>query len=89
MQIICDVHISYKIVQHLVRNDINAVHANQILRGSETSDAEISAYADENDFVVMSKDSDFQTAHFLNKEPKKLLNIALGNLSTPKTIEIL
>ncbi len=89
MQVLCDVHISYKIVRFFEKSDIKAIHVNSILKGSETVDGEIAAYADANDFVVVSKDSDFQTTHFLKKKPKKLLKIALGNLSTRQTIDIL
>jgi len=89
MQVLCDVHISYKIVRFFEKNGIHAIHVNSILQGSETADFEISLYADNNDFVVVSKDSDFQAAHFLNNKPKKLLKIGLGNLSTRQTIAIL
>ena len=89
MQVLCDVHISYKIVRFFEEHSIRALHINNLLQGSETADKEIAIYADENDFVVVTKDSDFQTSHFLKKTPRKLLKIALGNLSTFKTIEIL
>lgn len=89
MQVVCDVHISYKIVRLFEEHEIRALHINKILHGSGTADKEIASFADENDFVVVTKDADFQTSHFLKKKPRKLLKIALGNLSTIQTIEIL
>jgi predicted nuclease of predicted toxin-antitoxin system len=89
MQVLCDVHISYKIVRFFEQNGIIAVHINTILQKWNTLDRDISAYADQHDFVLVTKDADFQASHFLKQTPKKLLKIALGNLSTRQTIAIL
>ncbi|MBV6440017.1 MAG: hypothetical protein EPGJADBJ_01679 [Saprospiraceae bacterium] len=89
MQVLCDVHTSYKIVRFFEQNGIKAVHINNILQSWHTADKDICTYADHNDYVVVTKDTDFQASHFLKKTPQKLLKMALGNLSTQKTISIL
>lgn len=89
MQVLCDVHISYKIARFFEHNGIKAVHINNILQNWHTADKDICTYADQHDYVVVTKDADFQASHFLKKTPQKLLKIALGNLSTQQTISIL
>ncbi|MDP9046563.1 MAG: DUF5615 family PIN-like protein, partial [Bacteroidota bacterium] len=56
-----------------------SVHINQILQKWHTSDAEICRYADTNSLVVVTKDSDFKNSHFINKTPKKIIRVVLGN----------
>ena len=46
MQVLCDVHISYKIVRFFEEHGISALHINNLLQGSETADKEIAIYAD-------------------------------------------
>lgn len=55
------------------------MHANQLPRQSETPDAEIIAFADENDYVVFTKDEDFRTSYLLHAAPRKLVHIRTGN----------
>lgn len=45
-----------------------------------TSDNEILDFADDNNCVVMSKDSDFVDSFYLQNRPKKLLLISTGNI---------
>jgi predicted nuclease of predicted toxin-antitoxin system len=89
MRFLCDVHISYKIVNFLSDLGFESIHTNNILNGSETKDTDICSYADLKDFIVITKDSDFRNSYFLNKTPKKLIKISLGNISTTELIIIL
>ncbi len=89
IKIVCDVHISFKIVRFLESKNIEAIHVNDILDGDTTKDNKIAEFVDENNYALMSKDADFQDSHFLNKSPKKLIKINLGNISTKLLIDIL
>ena len=80
MKFLCDVHISYKIVRHLISLGFEAIHVNDILNKSETKDSAICEYADIND-VVITKDSDFRNSFLVKQTPKKLIKINLGNTS--------
>jgi predicted nuclease of predicted toxin-antitoxin system len=51
------------------------------LDGSETKDAAVAAFADANDMVLITKDSDFRDSHFLSGSPSRLIRVTLGNLS--------
>jgi len=88
MKILCDVHISMKVAKFLASKGIQTEHVNQILDKWKTKDYKIIQYADKNDFTVLTKDKDFKNNHLLNKSPKKLIKINLGNLSTNQTINI-
>ncbi len=89
MTILCDVHISYKICKFLDDQNINTIHVNQILNKSETKDSEICSYADRNDYIVLTKVIDFKNTFLINKTPKKLIKINLGNISNQKLMKIL
>lgn len=89
MKFLCDVHISYKIVSHLTSHGFNTIHVNEILEKSATKDSDICKYADENDLIVLTKDSDFRDSYFIKQTPKKLIKINLGNISNQELKNIL
>lgn len=89
MKVLCDVHISYKVTNFFRNNKIEAIHVNEILDGSYTKDKDICLFADQHDYIVVTKDIDFRNSHFLSKTPKKLIRIGLGNISNVQLIEIL
>lgn len=88
MKFLCDVHISYKLVKHIESFGYTAVHVNTILDKWFSKDADIIAYADLHDFIIVSKDADFRNSYFLKKQPRKLIKINLGNTSNNRLIEI-
>ena len=89
MKFLCDVHISIKIVKWFQSKKFEATHVNTILKGSSTPDNEIRKYADQNNFIVITKDRDFKNSFFINKSPQKLIKINLGNISNDDLINIL
>jgi predicted nuclease of predicted toxin-antitoxin system len=88
MKFLCDVHISRKIVNHLKMKGHHAMHVNDILNKSETTDRDICLYADKNNLIVITKDADFRNSYFIHKSPKKVIKINLGNISTSDLIVI-
>lgn len=88
-EVLCDVHIAFKIVKFFESKGHEAIHVNNILDSYNSKDSEISRYADEYGFVVITKDVDFKDSHFIQSKPKKLLHVTLGNIPTKKLIEIL
>ncbi len=87
MKFLYDVHISYGFVAHLKSIGLEATHVNKILDGYNTADRDICIYADNSDFVVVTKDIDFKTSFLLSKTPRKLIKINLGNLSNASLIK--
>ena len=88
MKFLCDVHIPYKLVKYLEKKGFESIHINKILNGSKTKDEDICNYADENDFIIITKDSDFRDRFFLKNSPNKIIKINLGNISNKELIEI-
>lgn len=89
MRLLCDVHISYRIVNFLKQHADQVLHVNNILDKWYTTDQAICEYADSHDFIVVSKDKDFKHSHLIRLSPKKLLLVSLGNLSNDQTINAL
>jgi predicted nuclease of predicted toxin-antitoxin system len=89
MKFLCDVHISYRLVKHLRTLGFTVIHVNEILNNWFTSDNMISKFADENDLIVITKDSDFRNSFYIKKSPKKLIKINLGNISNELLIQII
>ena len=52
MKVLCDVHISYKVVKFFRDQDLDAIHVNDILDKWFTKDKEIIEFADKNDYVI-------------------------------------
>ncbi|MFI5159393.1 MAG: DUF5615 family PIN-like protein [Sphingobacteriales bacterium] len=53
-----------------------------------TTDTAICKYADEHNLVVVTKDGDFKNSHFINRTPKKVIRITLGNVSNEYLIRL-
>ncbi|PZX48669.1 DUF5615 family PIN-like protein [Algoriphagus chordae] len=88
MRLICDVHISYKVVSFFKGQGHECIHVNFILAGSFTKDSEIANFVDSGDYILISKDSDFKISFLLNRKPKKLVKINLGNISNLELVNI-
>ena len=88
MKFLCDVHISIKLVKHLNNLGFESIHVNTILEKWFTTDSAIAKYSDSNDFILVTKDFDFKNSFLINKTPKKLIKINLGNVSNTQLIEI-
>jgi predicted nuclease of predicted toxin-antitoxin system len=88
MKFLCDVHISIKLAKHLNNQGFECIHINTILDKWFTSDSAIAKYSDTNNLTLITKDFDFKNSFLVNKTPKKLIKINLGNISNTKLIEI-
>jgi predicted nuclease of predicted toxin-antitoxin system len=89
MKFLCDVHVSLKLVKHLKLLGYEAIQVNEILDNWNTPDNKICEFADQNDFILITKDSDFRNSFFIKKSPKKLIKINLGNISNIELIQII
>jgi len=89
MNFLVDVHLPISLSKFLNgQKDCTCLHVNQILSKWHTTDAEICRYADENSMVVVTKDQDFKNSHFIHKTPKKVIRIALGNISNKYLLQL-
>ena len=88
MKFICDVHMPIRLSKFLAMHGTESVHVNQILSGSSTADAMLCQYADQNDYIVITKDADFRNTYFLKKTPRKLIRVCLGNIANNRLIAL-
>jgi predicted nuclease of predicted toxin-antitoxin system len=88
MKFLCDVHIPFALVNKLKTFGFKVIHVNELPDKWNTRDAEICNFADDNDYVVITKDSDFRNSFFLKQSPKKIIKINLGNISNKDLIQI-
>ncbi|MBG6062941.1 putative nuclease of putative toxin-antitoxin system [Flavobacterium sp. CG_9.1] len=88
MKFLCDVHIPIKLSKHISNKGFECIHINTILEKWLTTDDAIAKFSDLNDFLLITKDFDFKNSFLINKSPKKLLKINLGNISNTQLIEI-
>jgi len=52
----------------------------ELPEGNATTDSALLDYAEQNNCVVTTKDSDFSTSFWLQSRPQKLLLISTGNI---------
>lgn len=80
MKFLVDVQLPPKLCEILKSVGLDSMHVDSLPKGDETSDKDISLFANENDFIVITKDTDFYHSHMIVGEPKKLLLIITGNI---------
>lgn len=88
VRVLCDVHIALKVVRFFQKKNIEAIHVNELPDSFYTSDKDICKFSDQNDYVVVTKDSDFLDSYLVRQTPMKLIKVNLGNISTPELIAI-
>ena len=62
IKILWDVHISFKVSKFLNSLKTEAIHINEILKKWNTKDDDICNFAEENNFIVLTKDLDFKNS---------------------------
>ena len=64
----------------LEERGFDAIHTLELPAANRSDDKEIIVVADQDDRVVVSKDSDFFDDHILMRKPKRLLVVKTGNI---------
>lgn len=85
MKLLFDQNLSPQLTQKLADIFPDSIHIRS-LGMTEATDTEIWNYAKANDYVIVSKDSDFQQRSLLYGHPPKFVWLRVGN-SSVKTIE--
>lgn len=88
MKLLFDQNLSYRLVELLDDHFPKSEHV-KLLSMEEASDSSIWEYARVNDFVIISKDSDFHQRSFLYGHPPKVIWIQRGNCSTDEIYNVI
>ena len=83
MKLLLDRNISRKLVSPLRQEFPDSAHVAE-LGLAQSTDRQIWDYAGQNDYVIVSKDSDFRQLAFLFGPPPKAVWLDVGNVSSSK-----
>ncbi len=82
MRFLCDVHISLQVSKRLAEAGFDCIHVNQLPKRWHTPDADIARTADLQDRILITKDADFLGRCIVQRSPRKLIKVNLGNIPT-------
>jgi predicted nuclease of predicted toxin-antitoxin system len=88
MKLLLDENLSRRIVEPLQAHFPGSSHVS-LLGLDQADDRKIWDYAKNNDFVIVTKDDDFQGIQSLLGYPPKFIHLTLGNCSNPEVLELL
>jgi predicted nuclease of predicted toxin-antitoxin system len=81
LNFLLDAQLPRRAVQWFANGGASASHTLELPDGNRTTDAQIIAFADANNCIVVTKDADFVDSHALHNRPAKLLLISTGNVT--------
>ena len=88
MKLLLDENLSDRIIHRIIDLYPDSAHV-KTLALTNTDDLIIWEYANTNDFVIVSKDSDFHQRSLLYGHPPKFIYLRIGNSPTSKIVQIL
>ena len=88
MKLLLDENLSDRIINQIIDLYPDSEHV-KTLAMTNTDDAVIWEYAKVNNFVIVSKDSDFHQRSLVYGHPPKFIYLRIGNSPTSKIVQIL
>ena len=88
MKLLFDQNLSHKLVRRLADLFPDSVHVRDV-RLKEADDPDVWDYAERNDLMIVSKDSDMHQRSFVFGYPPKVIWVRLGNCSTSDVEQLL
>lgn len=83
-----DQNISFRITKKLENNFPGSLHVSHC-NLNDCEDSEIWEFARDNDFAIVTFDSDFYDISIINGHPPKIIWIRMGNLSTNEIVRLM
>ncbi len=80
MKLLIDAQLPRRLAAHLQQAGLEAIHTLDLPEGNRTSDRVINELSIKEQYVVVTKDSDFVETFLLRGEPWKLLLVSTGNI---------
>ena len=88
MRLLFDQNISYRILKKLPKSFSDCVQLNQVGL-KNCNDSDIWQYAHDNNYVIVTFDSDFYDISLLNSSPPKIIWLKTGNHTTQEIADLL
>ena len=88
MRFLVDAQLPRRLARWLTDKGYETVHTLDLPEKNRTSDAAINELSIREQFIVISKDSDFFDRYFSHLEPYKLMFLTTGNISTNDLINV-
>src|ERR1700722_10188335 len=88
MKLLFDQNLSHKLVGQLSTQFPGSAHVRDVGL-AKAPDPAVWVYAKSNDFLIVSKDTDFQQRALLFGHPPKVIWVRLGNCSTSSVLTLL
>jgi len=88
VRVLVDAHLPKRLSEFLSAHDIESKHTLDLPKKNATPDPEIIRFADDENRIVISKDSDFLDNYILDGSPKKLLIVSTGNINNRNMIQL-
>ncbi len=88
MKLIIDAQLPTKLCEVMNELGFETIHVEELPSGDETSDREITGYADKNNLTVVTKDYDFYHSHMVLGKPRKLLLVTTGNIKNRQLLNL-
>ncbi len=83
MKFLIDAQLPRRLATWLSAQGHDALHTLDMPSANRTQDAEIIAFAMQDDRIVVTKDDDFVQSFWVHDQPKRLLLISTGNITNP------
>ena len=84
MNFVIDAQLPRRLARLFQAHGHTALHTLDLPHRNLTNDDEIMQFADAHDCIVVTKDSDFVDAFYLQHRPHKLWLLSTGNISNPE-----
>ncbi len=81
MKFLLDAHLPYSLKYIFEYKNFEVIHTFDLPDKNETSDKRIIELAERENYIVITKDSDFYFSHVVRGVPQKLILIKVGNMS--------
>ncbi len=88
MKLLFDQNISFRLAKKLQNHFLGCMHVSDC-KLNDSEDSDIWEYAKNNNFAIVTFDSDFYDISIINGHPPKIIWIRSGNLKTDEVVRLL
>lgn len=88
MKFIVDAQLPIKLKYWLIEKGYETIHTNDFSKKHLTTDSEIIEKATKENYIIISKDSDFYQSYLIKGVPKKILFVTLGNVLNTELLRL-